>query len=311
LRILVTGGAGFIGSTAVQQLLARGHDLVVLDNLETGSRDNVPAAAHFVEGDIRDLSALLEAVRGCDALVHQAAMVSVALSVTDPTRCWEVNVTGTRHALEAARLAGVRRLVLASSAAVYGQGPALPKQEAGPIAPASPYAYSKWLNEVDAGYYSRYHGLETVCLRYFNVYGPRQRPDSPYSGVISIAARQILDDRVFTVHGTGEQTRDFVFVEDVAEAIARSVETPGLREEVMNVGTGHRLDLLHLLEVMGKAAGRTPKLTYGPPREGDVLHSQADVSTMAERLGFRAEVPLETGLSRTLAWMTVGTDVRP
>jgi UDP-glucose 4-epimerase len=234
-------------------------------------------------------------------------MVSVALSVTEPKLCWEVNVEGTRNALAAAHNAGCKRLVLASSAAVYGNAPGLPKQEDMVATPASPYGYSKWQNEVDAAYYGNYMGLETACMRFFNVFGPRQRPDSPYSGVISIASRQLLNDATFTVFGTGEQTRDFVFVEDVAGAVVTAAMHPGVKADVFNVGRGERVSLLELVEALGKALGKTPKLAYAEPRAGDVLHSLADVTRLNQKLGYVARVPLAQGLAATGAWMREGT----
>lgn len=303
MKALITGGAGFIGSTIARRLLAEGHEVVAFDNLETGSRHNLPPDVRLIVGDIRDEAALRQAVAGAEVVIHQAAMVSVALSVAEPWRCHEVNVLGTRKVLDAALRAGCRRVVMASSAAVYGNDPALPKHEALPPTPASPYAASKWMNEVDARYYGEYLGLETVCLRYFNVFGPRQRPDSPYSGVISIAADKLLAGQRFTVFGTGEQTRDFVFVEDVAGAVLAAAGRPGLAHEVVNVGRGERVSLLELLELMSRAVGVRLRLRFDAPRAGDVLHSLADVSRLADRLGYRAETSLAEGLARTLDWM--------
>ncbi|MFN3430866.1 MAG: SDR family NAD(P)-dependent oxidoreductase [Candidatus Sericytochromatia bacterium] len=306
MNVIITGGAGFIGSTILDRLLAEGHEVAVFDNLETGRRENVPAALRLIEGDVRDAAAVARAIAGADMVVHQAAMVSVSLSVSEPDRCWDVNVAGTRHVLEAARRAGCRRVVMASSAAVYGNEPTLPKREDLPASPASPYAYSKWLNELDARYYGEHLGLETVCLRYFNVFGPRQRPDSPYSGVISIAADRLLGDRPFTVFGTGEQTRDFVYVDDVAGAVMAALQAENLRHEVINVARGERVTLLELLRTMGQAAGHEPALSFAEARPGDVMHSLADVSRLDERLGYRAEVSLADGLARTLRWLRAG-----
>ena len=306
MKVLITGGAGFIGSTLARRLVADGHTVRVLDNLETGSPDNLIAGIDLLEGDIRDPQAVAAAMAGMDAVAHLAAMVSVAISVEEPRRCWDVNVVGTRRVLEAAREAGVRRVALASSAAVYGNEPTLPKREDSAVAPASPYAYSKWYNEVDAGYYGAYLGLETVALRFFNVYGPRQRPESPYSGVISIAADRLLTGQTFTVNGTGEQTRDFVYAEDVAGALESALTAPGITHEVVNVGRGERVSLLELLAVMGEAVGRAPSLAFGPPRAGDVLHSVCDPGRLADKLGYRARVPLAEGLARTIAWMREG-----
>lgn len=308
MKVLITGGAGFIGSAIARRLLADGHAVRIFDNLETGSLANVPAEAEFVAGDVRAPLAVARAARGCDAIAHQAAMVSVVLSVDQPSRCYDVNVVGTRNVLEAARQAGCQRVVLASSAAVYGNAPGLPKREVLPPRPESPYAESKWLNEVDARYYGGYMGVETVCLRYFNVFGPRQRPDSPYSGVISIAARQLLAGATFTVFGTGAQTRDFIFVDDVARAVTAAISRPGLTHEVLNVGRGERVSLLELLRLLGEAVGCKPRVRFAEARPGDVLHSLADVSRLGRLLGVRAAVPLGVGLSATLAWMAEASE---
>jgi UDP-glucose 4-epimerase len=309
MRVLITGGAGFIGSAIARRLLAEGHTVRIFDNLETGAMANVPVGAEFVAGDVRSALAVGRAARGCDAIAHQAAMVSVTRSIAEPARCYDVNVVGTRNVLEAARQAGCMRVALASSAAVYGNAPSLPKREALPARPESPYAESKWLNEVDARYYGGYMGVETVCLRYFNVFGPHQRPDSPYSGVISIAASRLLADAPFTVFGTGAQTRDFVYVEDVARAVAAALTRPDLGHEVINVGRGERVSLLELLRLMGEAVGRKPRLRFDAPRPGDVLHSLADVSRMGRLLGVRAEVPLDAGLAATIDWMAGTADL--
>jgi UDP-glucose 4-epimerase len=303
MHVLITGGAGFIGSAVARALLSQGHRVRVLDNLETGARDNLPDGIDFVLGDVRDEAAVTQALAGCDAVVHLAAMVSVARSVAEPEHCWDVNVVGTRVVLEAARKAGCRRLVLASSAAVYGNEPTIPKRETMPPMPESPYGYSKWLNEVDAGYYGQYLGLETVCFRFFNVFGPRQRPDSPYSGVISIAAGKLLAGEPFTVFGSGEQTRDFVYVDDVAHAVVAGLTRPDIRHAVLNVGRGQSISLLELLTLMGQAIGQAPELRFAESRAGDVLHSEAEASRLEALLGVRAETPLERGVAEMLAWM--------
>jgi UDP-glucose 4-epimerase len=303
MHVLITGGAGFIGSAVTRKLLADGHAVRVFDNLETGDRTNVPAGVPLIEGDIRDAAALEAAMAGSDHVVHLAAMVSVALSVAEPERCFDINVTGTRRVLETAKALGVKRVVMASTAAIYGNEPTLPKRETMAPRPESPYAYAKWQNEVDAGYYGRYLGLETVCLRFFNVFGPRQRPDSPYSGVISIAANRLLAGLPFTVNGTGEQTRDFIYVDDVASAVVASLSRPGLSHDVMNVGRGKAITLLELLDLLAGAIGVTPELTFGPPRAGDVLHSLSDASRLERVVSLKAAVPLDRGLAETIAWM--------
>jgi UDP-glucose 4-epimerase len=303
MQVLVTGGAGFIGSAVVRKLLAEGHGVRVFDNLETGDRTNVPAGVPLIEGDIRDAAALEAAMAGSDHVVHLAAMVSVALSVAEPERCFDINVTGTRRVLETAKALGVKRVVMASTAAIYGNEPTLPKRETMAPRPESPYAYAKWQNEVDAGYYGRYLGLETVCLRFFNVFGPRQRPDSPYSGVISIAANRLLAGLPFTVNGTGEQTRDFIYVDDVASAVVASLSRPGLSHDVMNVGRGKAITLLELIDTLAGAIGVTPELKFEAPRAGDVLHSLSDASRLERVVSLKAAVPLDRGLAETIAWM--------
>lgn len=303
MKVLITGGAGFIGTATAETLLSAGHLVRIFDNLETGIRSNMHPDAEFIEGDIRDAEALRTATQGCDAVIHLAAMVSVPLSVADPVKCWDVNVQGTRNVLSAARAAKCRRVVLASTAAIYGNNPSLPKSESMLPEPASPYASSKLMNEVDAAYYSRYLNLETACLRFFNVYGPRQQPNSPYSGVISKAGACLLSGTPFTVFGTGEQTRDFVFVYDVAAAILAALTQPGVSGEVINIGSGRQTSLMDLLGMMGKAVGRTLSLSFDSPRAGDVLHSVADVSRLSDELSFQAKLPLEEGLKQTLDWM--------
>lgn len=306
MKILVTGGAGFIGTAVVLQLLKAGHDVVVFDNLETGVRENLPAGVPLIQGDVRDVQAVAGAMKNVDRVVHLAAMVSVAISVVQPQQCWDINVVGTQNLLEAAGREGCKRVVFASSAAVYGDDPVLPKQEDSIQPTASPYAYSKWHNEVDAEYFSRYSGLETVGLRFFNVYGPRQRPDSPYSGVISIATAKLLTQETFTVFGKGDQTRDFVYVEDVAAAILAATLQPGLKHEVFNVGRGEQTSLLELVALLGETMNRKPQLAFAPRRAGDILHSVADVSRLEEKLGFRAKTSLREGLRETYSWLEAG-----
>ncbi len=303
MRVLVTGGAGFIGSTVARRLLADGHEVTIFDNLETGKLGNVPAGVPLIQADIRDEAAVRSACVGHELVIHQAAMVSVSLSTVEPQRCFDINVSGTRNVLAAAGRAGCRRLVLASSAAVYGDEPTLPKREDLPVLPLSPYAYSKWQNEVDAAYWHRYCGLQTVCLRYFNVFGPRQDPASPYSGVISIAVQRLLSRQPFTVYGDGLQTRDFVFVEDIAAAVVAAATHPDAAGQVINVGRGQRVTLLELLDQLSEVIGCTPELRFEAPRAGDVRHSLADISRLRERLGIGSQVDLRTGLAATLAWM--------
>jgi nucleoside-diphosphate-sugar epimerase len=309
MNLLVTGGAGFIGSTIVDRLMRQGHDIKVFDNFETGSRANLPAGIEVICGDVRDATALINASQGMDGIIHQAAMVSVPGSVAAPGTCFDINVQGTRNVLEAARQAGCRRVVLASTSAIYGENPDLPAKEDAPAAPASPYAYSKWLNEIDAAYYARYHGLETVALRYFNVFGPRQRNDSPYSGVIAIVLRALLAKQPITVYGTGLQTRDFVYVEDVATAVGQAIATPRLHNEVINVGQGQQVTLLELIETAAQLIGSDPELVFAPPRAGDVPHSRADISRLRDTLHHTPGVSLSVGLKHTLKWWIANQNV--
>lgn len=310
MRVLITGGAGFIGSTVARELLAQGHEAVVLDDLSTGLASNLPAGVPLHVGDVADVSAVMEAMDGCQGVVHLAAMVSVALSVTEPGPCHRINVVGSQTVFQAAAALGLTRVVYASSAAVYGARPELPKREDQAPHLASPYAASKWQNEIDADYLSRWQGVESVGLRFFNVYGPRQRPDSPYSGVISIAADRLLRQAPFTVFGDGLQSRDFVYSEDVARAVVAALTQPlpkpaeGLASAlVFNVGTGRSTTLLDLVAAMEGALGRKAELQFGPDRAGDLKHSLADPGALAEALGVRAEVRVQEGLAQTLAWM--------
>jgi nucleoside-diphosphate-sugar epimerase len=303
MNVLVTGGAGFIGSTVARRLLADGHAVTVLDNLETGKRHNIPDGIPLVHADIRDEAAVAAACVGQELVIHLAAMVSVSLSTVEPGRCFDINVRGTRNVLAAAGRAGCRRLVLASSAAVYGDEPTLPKREDLPPLPLSPYAYSKWQNEIDAAYFHRYCGLQTVCLRYFNVFGPRQDPASPYSGVISIASQRLLSRQPFTVYGDGLQTRDFVFVEDIAAAVIAACSRPQAAGSVINVGRGERVTLLELVSRLGEVIGVTPELRFEGPRAGDVRHSLADITRLREQLGIGSQIDLKTGLAATIAWL--------
>lgn len=302
MRILVTGGAGFIGSALTWKLIEGGHEVTVFDNLETGDRLAVPDAARLIVGDIRDQVALKEAMPGHEAVVHLAAMVSVARSVQEPDLCRNINVDGTRNVLEAARRGGVRRFVLASTAAVYGNNSQLPKREELFPEPASPYAFTKWINEIDARFEAEYLGLEAVCLRFFNVYGPRQRPDSPYSGIITIAIDRMLRGQPITIFGDGQQTRDFVYVEDVAVSIAAAVTQSGLVSELVNIGTGERISLLQLLETLEGVMGERAQLSFSPSRPGDVRHSVAYVARMLKLLGMKPTTKLERGLQVTVEW---------
>ena len=300
-RVLVTGGAGFIGSHVVERLLRDGAQVVVLDDLSTGLRTNLPEHPSLTlhVGDAVEADAVARAIDGCVAVVHLAAVASVQRSVEDPIGTHRANLVATLQVLEAARLHGVRRIVYASSAAVYGDAAPLPADEGAPLAPLSPYAIDKLAGERYLQHYARTFGLEAVALRFFNVYGPRQRADSPYSGVISRFVDRLVRGDTIEVFGDGRQTRDFVAVADVADAVVRSLEAP-LTDRVLvaNVGTGRGTDLLELLEALGGVLDRPvrPPL-HGPAREGDVRDSRADVARLRSALGTWAPRDLKTGLA--------------
>lgn len=299
-RVLVTGGAGFIGSHVVERLLADGTDVVVLDDLSTGQRTNVPSGgrATLIVGDAADPSAVSAAIEGCTAAVHLAAVASVQRSVEDPLGTHRANLISTLAVLEACKHHRIERLVYASSAAVYGDVVSLPVVEDDPLDPRSPYAIDKLAGEQYLRAYARSTELSTVALRFFNVYGPRQRADSPYSGVISLFVDRVTGGRAVDVYGDGRQTRDFVAVTDVADAIVRSLSAAVPNgSAVANVGTGCGTDLLELLAAIAEATGRgSPPLRFAPARNGDVRHSRAEVTRLRSLLGTWSPRDLRDGL---------------
>lgn len=306
MRILVTGGCGFIGSHLSEALVRAGHQVRVLDNLSTGQRSHLAAVTDQVEvrvGDVRDAETVGEACRGMEAVFHQAALVSVVDSVARPRDNHDINITGTLNVLEAARQHGVRRVIMASSAAIYGNDPALPKQEAMRAAPASPYAIAKLAGEHYLQVYSQLYGMENVALRYFNVYGPRQSASSPYSGVISKFVQSLQQGVAPTVCGDGLQSRDFVFVMDVVQAnvAALTCSCPGV-EPVFNVASGRVTTLLGLLHVLGELAGRPLAPEFAPARAGDIRHSAADITRAGMHLGYRPGYTLADGLRLLLTY---------
>lgn len=303
--VLVTGGAGFIGSHLAQTLTAKGCRVTVLDNLASGHLENLEAFKKditFVEGDIRDKDLLEKVTRNCDVVFHQAAVVSVTKTIEDPVGSTSVNDVGTLAVMEAARQNKVQRVVLASSSAVYGDDPQLPKIESMPPYPLSPYAVQKLTNELYAALYFRLYGMETVCLRYFNVFGPRQDPSSPYSGVISIFMQRAAEGDVPIIFGNGEQTRDFVFVEDVVQANILAATGEKAAGEVFNVGTGEAISVNALWSHIASMGANEIEPTYEPARTGDIMHSLAGVTKSRDRLMFQASVSLAEGLSQTFAW---------
>lgn len=301
-NVLVTGGAGFIGTAVVRRLLAEGHQVTVFDDLSTGDRANLPAGVALIEGDVRDRHAIADACRTRDVIVHLAAFVSVPASFAEAPRCRAVNLDGTRNVLDAATRAGVGRVVFASSAAVYGPAPAVPVHETAPPAPASPYADSKLAAE-RALRASRPAGLETVALRFFNVYGPLQRPDSPYAGVVARAMQRIAAGEPMVVYGDGLQTRDYIYVDDVAAAVVTAAFHPGVDGLAINVGRGEELTLLDLIAAVGRVLGQEPKLAFEPARAGDARRSVADVGRLSTIMGVRAGTPLEAGLASLLPFL--------
>ena len=301
---LVTGGAGFIGSHLAEELLCRGHRVRVADSLVTGKRSNLDhiPEVEFLQGDLADLSFARQAAAGCDYILHQAAIPSVPRSVKDPITSNRANVDATLSMLVAARDAGVRRVVFAGSSSAYGDTPTLPKHEDMPANPLSPYALQKVVGEQYLQMFTKLYGLETVSTRYFNVFGPRQDSTSPYSGVISVFATALIDNRSPKIHGDGEQTRDFTYVANVVDGVLRACEAPKVSGEVINVATGGRISLNALFAAMRDLIGADVEPTYVEPRQGDVRDSQADIRKAKALLGYAPIVSFEEGLKRTIAW---------
>ena len=301
---LITGGAGFIGSHLTEELVRRGHRIRVVDSLVTGKRtnlDHIPGV-DFLEGDLADLDVARAAVEDCDYVLHQAAIPSVPRSVKDPITSNRANVDATLNTLVAARDAGVKRLVFAGSSSAYGDTPVLPKHERMPDNPLSPYALQKVVGEQYLQMFTKLYGFETVSIRYFNVFGPRQDPSSPYSGVISVFARALLENRSPKIFGDGEQTRDFTYVANVVDGVLRACEASGASGQVINVATGGRISLNELFRSMRAVVGASVEPIYLEGRQGDVRDSQADISKAKELLGYEPIISFEEGLSRTIEW---------
>jgi len=305
MRILVTGGAGFIGSHLVEALVREGHSVRVLDNFYSGKRENLRAVRREVEvqrGDCADPAAARRAVRGVEVVYHEAAVPSVARSVADPALSHQANATATLTMLVAARDAGVRRFLYAGSSSVYGEAGRGSKREDQTPQPLSPYAVGKLTGEHYLNVFHRLYGLETLTLRYFNVFGPRQDPGSPYSGVISLFSTALLAGRQPVIYGNGRQSRDFTYVDNVVSANLLALRAPRLAAEVVNVATGSRVDLLQLLRALGRLTRNTARPRFLAPRPGDIRHSLADIGRARRLLGYRPHVGFETGLARTLEW---------
>jgi UDP-glucose 4-epimerase len=301
MRVLVTGGGGFIGSHLAERLLERGAEVRVLDSFATGRRENLVhlPGVEIVEGDVQSFERAHHAVRGCDYVLHQAALPSVPRSIQDPLTTNAVNVTGTLNVLLAARDAGVRRVVYASSSSVYGSNEQLPKREDQPVAPISPYAVSKLAGEGFCRAFTTIYGLECVSLRYFNVFGPRQDPTSQYAAVIPKFIAAALDGTRPVVFGDGEQSRDFTYVDNVVEANLLALESSAGAGEVFNVACGERVSLNAVLAMLAELSGAELEPDRQAGRQGEVRHSQADVARAGDALGYRASIDFAEGLRRT------------
>ena len=305
MRYLITGGAGFIGSNTVDELVRRGHGVVVLDDLSSGKEDNlaeVRSKITFMKGSITDIEVVQKAMVQADYVIHLAARTSVPRSVKDPVDTNRINVDGTLNVLVAARDNKVKRVVFAASSSAYGDTPTLPKSEDMQPLPISPYGVSKYVGELYAQTFGRCYGLENVSLRYFNIFGPRQDPDSPYSGVLSRFSTAFLDSTPPVVFGDGEQTRDFTYVDNAVQANILACEAPSASGRTFNIGTGQAISLNQVLQMLQKTSGKTLETKYEPPREGDIRDSLADIRLAKEFLGYEPTVLFEEGLERTFSW---------
>ena len=302
---LVTGGGGFIGSNLVRAVLERGKPVRVLDNFSTGFRanlDEVASDVELIEGDIRDLAVCCKACKGVEVVLHQAAIPSVPRSMEDPRTSFDANVVGTHNLLMAAREMGIRRFVFAASSSAYGAGEELPKRETMPLLPVSPYAAAKATGELYAATFFRAFGLQTVSLRYFNVFGPRQDPTNQYAGVIAAFASRMLRGKQPVIFGDGTQSRDFTYVENVIHANLLAAEAPEVHGEVVNIGCGERIDLNAMAGVFNEVLGTDLEPIYDPPRSGDVKHSLADIQAARNLLGYEPQVQFADGLRQTIDW---------
>jgi len=302
---LVTGGAGFIGSHIAETLVRRGDEVRVLDSLLTGKKENLAAfidRVEFIEADIRDLEACRRAVKGADHVLHQAALPSVPRSVEDPLLANGINITGTLNMLVAARDARVRSFVLASSSSVYGDDPRLPKREGQEGKPLSPYAIGKMAGERYCEVFHDLFGLKTVALRYFNVFGPRQDPQSQYAAVIPLFITKVLRGERPVIYGDGEQSRDFTYVDNVVEANIAAAAAEAAGGETLNIACGERLTVNALLAAVNRTLGTDVRPVYAEPRPGDIKHSTADVARARRLLEFEPRVPFLDGLRKTVAW---------
>jgi nucleoside-diphosphate-sugar epimerase len=305
MRYLVTGGAGFIGSNTVDELVRRGHSVVVLDDLSSGKEDNLAEVRNkitFIKGSITDIEVVRKAMHEAEYVLHLGARTSVPRSVKDPIETNKINIDGTLNVLVAAKELKVKRVVFAASSSAYGETPTLPKVETMQPQPISPYGVTKFVGELYGQTFGRCYGLENVALRYFNIFGPRQDPGSPYSGVLAKFCTAFLEDTPPIVFGDGEQTRDFTYVENAVQANLLACDAPNVSGKVFNVGVGGRISLNEVLRELGRITGKTLETKYDPPREGDIRDSQADISQAREFLGYQPQVLFEEGLARTFEW---------
>src|SRR5215472_2402856 len=305
MRYLVTGGAGFIGSSTVDELVQRGHSVVVLDDFSAGKEENLAEVRNkitFIKGSITDIEVVRRAMHEAEFVLHLAARTSVPRSVKDPLETNRINVEGTLNVLVAAKEMKVKRVVYAASSAAYGETPTLPKAETMQPEPISPYGVTKYVGELYGQAFLKCYGLETVSLRYFNIFGPRQDPSSPYSGVLAKFCTAFLEDKQPVVFGDGEQTRDFTFVDNAVHANLLACEAPNVAGKVFNVRCGDRISLNQVLATLRKISGKALEAKYDPPREGDIRDSQADVSQARKLLGYEPQVGFEQGLQITFDW---------
>ena len=305
MRFVVTGGAGFIGSSTVDELVRRGHSVVVLDDLSSGKEENLAEVRNkitLIKGSITDIEVVRKAMHEAEYVLHLAARTSVPKSVKDPIETNKVNVDGTLNVLVAARDAKVKRFVFAASSSAYGETPTLPKMEKMQPQPISPYGVTKYVGELYAQTFGRCYGLENVSLRYFNIFGPRQDPGSPYSGVLAKFCAAFLEETPPVIFGDGEQTRDFTYVENAVQANLLACEAPNVSGKTFNVGIGGRFSLNETVALLNKVSGQNLEAKYEPARDGDIRDSQADISQARESLGYEPLVGFEEGLRRTFEW---------
>src|SRR6266849_459068 len=305
MRFVVTGGAGFIGSNTVDELVRRGHSVVVLDDLSSGKEENLAEIRNkitLIKGSITDIEVVRKAMHEAEYVLHLAARTSVPKSVKDPIETNRINVDGTLNVLVAARDAKGKRVIFAASSSAYGETPTLPKVETMQPEPISPYGVTKYVGELYAQTFGRVYGLENVSLRYFNIFGPRQDPGSPYSGVLAKFCTAFLEDTQPVIFGDGEQTRDFTYVENAVQANLLACEAPNVSGKVFNIGVGERFSLNQTVALLSKISGKNLEVKYDPPREGDIRDSQADISQAREFLGYEPQVSFEEGLARTFDW---------